>query len=277
MFFGQVEQAVLDDLAKGVIVHEVRNRHTTSQQTQCLLCDRITVCEGPIPVNDHKTSAGTKQPMNLTQQTYRDWVAGGITAINEALAGYDTIAGIVWDIRGNTGGAQELGIALMDSFGSAAGSYGNCYARVPESSPADFSPDAEYPLPYAVFVDDPLPSITFDGPQVLLTDGLAASAADWMAFAAARAGVPVLGNHSMGAFGYQTGASFVNRSIPAEADVHDGISLVVSGARCVNAAGDGIEGQTSTGTVVEFEPADLAAGIDTQLERAAAAVLEAGD
>ncbi len=281
-------------IREGDVLSVLRVDGTTAQITAGPRGENLLGCSDPLRREERHSAFSTYQradgvvvvilptlghhperpfPMNLTPSSYRDWVAAGITAINEALAGYDSIAGIVWDIRGNSGGAQELGIGLMDSFGDAAGSYGNCYGRLPASSPAAFSSSAEYPLPYAIFVDEPLPSISFTGPQVLLTDGLAASAADWMSFAAARAGIPVMGNHSMGSYGYQTGGSFVDRSLEPEADVHDGVSLFISGAHCVDAAGMEIEGLSSTDTVVEFEPSDLAAGIDTQLEQAAAALL----
>jgi hypothetical protein len=213
-------------------------------------------------------------PQEFTIANYRTWVAEGIELIRNDLLKYSDIKGLVWDIRGNGGGSQELGIALMgsDLLGSTEGAFANCYARVPASSPPAFKTDeVEYPFPYQAFADEPLPSVGFTGKQVLLVDGSAYSASDWMVYAAKKAGITIVGHASAGAYGYSTGDSYVTKHIAPADGVHAGILSYISGAKCVDTAtGEPMEGDAPIDVVVDFEPSDLAAGIDTQLEAAAA-------
>ncbi len=213
-------------------------------------------------------------PNPLTFQSYRDWNAQAIERINTDLAQYTNVTGRVWDIRGNSGGAQEYALGVVGALGASEGATGTCHARIPESDPPMFETAAEYPLPYQVFVDQPLPTINFSGAQAIVTDGLAVSAADWMTYFASQNDIVVVGHASAGSYGYQTGASFVARNIEPEPGVHGGVSSYISGARCVDtASGQAMEGVAPIDITVDFSPADLAAGVDTQLEAAVAAVL----
>ncbi|MDI1431936.1 S41 family peptidase [Polyangium sorediatum] len=213
-------------------------------------------------------------PQDFTVENYRTWVAEGIDLIRNELLKYSDIKGLVWDIRGNGGGSQELGIALIgsDLLGSTEGAFANCYARVPASDPPAFTTsEVEYPFPYQAFADEPLPSVGFTGKQVLLVDGTAYSAADWMVQAAKKAGVMIVGHASAGAYGYSTGDSYVTKHIAPAEGVHAGILSFISGAHCVDTAtGESMEGAAPIDVVVDFKASDLAAGIDTQLEAAAA-------
>ena len=215
-------------------------------------------------------------PVNFTVENYRTWVAEGVDLIRNDLAKYSDIKGLVWDIRGNGGGSQELGVALMgsDILGSTEGALAKCYARVPASDPPAFKTDeVEYPLPYQAFADNPLPSVGFTGKQILLVDGTAYSAGDWMVYAARKAGIQIVGHAAAGAYGYSTGDSYVTKLIAPVAGVHAGILSYISGAKCVDTAtGKLMEGDAPIDVVVDFKPSDLAAGIDTQLEAAAALV-----
>ncbi len=175
-------------------------------------------------------------PSPLTLQSYRDWNAEAVALINTDLAQYTNITGIVWDIRGNSGGSAEYGLGIIDAIGASEGATGTCHARVPESDPPEFGADAEYPFPYQIFVDQPMPTITFTGEQVIPTDGFAVSAADWMTYYASKKGIEIIGHASAGSYGYQTGPSFVARNIDPEDGVHRGVSSYISGARCVDTA-----------------------------------------
>ena len=151
-----------------------------------------------------------------------------------------------------------------------------CRARIPASSPPAFKADGvEYPFPYQAFADAPLPALGFSGKQAVVVDGTAISAGDWMVYAAKKKGFPIVGHASAGAYGYTTGGSYVAKPIAPVAGVHSGILSYISGAKCVDTAtNQPMEGNAPVDQVVDFKPADLAAGVDTQVEAAAALVLK---
>lgn len=217
-------------------------------------------------------------PNPFTVASYRDWVAEGVNLIKTELAKYSNVTGLVWDLRGNGGGSQELGVALIDPaiFGTSEGALAKCFRRIPASSPPAFETDSvEYPLPYQAFVDSPLPSVGYTGKQAVVVDGTAYSAGDWMVYAAKKKGIPIVGHASAGAYGYATGASYVDKHIAPVEGVHSGILSFISGAKCVDTAtGEPMEGTAPIDVVVDFKPEDLANGIDTQIEAAASIVLE---
>jgi hypothetical protein len=216
-------------------------------------------------------------PNPFTVASYRNWAAERIGMIQVELAKYTNVTGLVWDLRGNSGGSQELGVGLIDPaiLGTSEGAMAKCHARIPASSPPAFKTDSvEYPFPYQGFADAPLPAFGFTGKQAIVVDGTAVSAADWMVYAAKKKGIPIVGHGSAGAYGYGTGGSYVKKHIAPVPGVHAGILSYISGARCVDTAtNQPMEGNAPVDKVVDFKPADLAAGIDTQIEAAAALVL----
>jgi hypothetical protein len=128
---------------------------------------------------------------------------------------------------------------------------------------------SEYPFPYQIFADDPLPRIAFEGKTAVVTDGLAVSAGDWISYAARMKAVPVVGHASAGAYGYTDGASWVSKDVAATTH-HEQIISYISGAECVDAATQKpMEGDAPCDHPVDLDPKDLAAGVDTQLEAAA--------
>jgi C-terminal processing protease CtpA/Prc len=186
--------------------------------------------------------------------------------------------GVVWDLRGNTGGCQEWGAVLGGNsgtvMGTSEGAYAKCYARKVGSNPVAFDRTAvEYSLPFQAFVDKPLipMAVPAGAKQVVLTDGLSVSAADWAAYAAKKAGIKVVGHAAAGMFGYQTGASFTSVHYESLSNAYPYTFSSIAGSNCEDSAGP-MEGKTYIDTVVDFKPSDLAAGIDTQLEAAAAIV-----
>ena len=212
-------------------------------------------------------------PDALTLQSYRDWNSEAIEIINADLANYDNITGLVWDIRGNTGGSAEYSMGLLGSLGSVEGELGNCFPRVAESSPPEFGTDVEYPFPYQIFADQPLTTVSYSGPQVIVADEIATSAADWMLYRASVLGISIFGQAGTAAFGYARGGAYVDQSIePGDNTI--GVGIRVAGARCLDSEGIALEGRTFIDNAVEFSAADLAAGIDTQLEAAVASLLQ---
>ncbi len=215
-------------------------------------------------------------PSPLTLDSYRQWNAEAIELINADLEQYQDITGLIWDIRGNRGGSAEYGMGLIGSLGGAQGELGNCYGRIAETQPPEFSDTVEYPFPYQVFADQPLPEISFAGSKAVVVDGAAGSAADWMLYRASQAGVPIFGHDAASTYGYTVGPSYVNRSIEEDPDNHPYVLSYISGARCYDGDGELLEGRTFLDYSVDLDPQDLANGIDTQIE-AAAAHLIAGE
>ena len=217
-------------------------------------------------------------PTPLTAAGYVTWIRESIARVTTAINAFTGIRGLVYDLRGNNGGSPEYGMGLIARMPATEGGIGNCYARVPMSAPPGFNPTVEYPFPRAGIGGDSLPappisSLPASIRQAVVTDGNTYSAGDWMAWYARRNGVPVVGRPAAGAFGYQTGASYVDRTFPAPAGEHDAVLIYLSGAHCVDVAGAEMEGTSTVDTLVDFSGADLAAGVDTQLEAAAASVL----
>lgn len=219
-------------------------------------------------------------PPNMDTAAYAAWIAEGVQAIGDEVAAFDDdVTGLVYDLRGNVGGSAEFGMALLAQLTDVEGSIGNCFARTVGSDPVRYDDDVEYPFPYAALdgASMPAPPITrlpAGTKQAVLTDGLTYSAGDWMAYHAHQLGIDVVGTPAAGAFGYTVGGSFVIDPIVAANDEHLDIINFISGAHCVYGAdATSMEGNSVVDVEVTFDAADLAAGIDTQLEAAVDVVL----
>ncbi|HEY1099446.1 MAG TPA: S41 family peptidase, partial [Myxococcota bacterium] len=219
-------------------------------------------------------------PPNMDTAAYAAWIAEGVQAIGDEVAAFDDdVTGLIYDLRGNVGGSAEFGMALLAQLTDVEGSIGNCFARAVGSDPVRYDDDVEYPFPYAALdgASMPAPPITrlpAGTKQAVLTDGLTYSAGDWMAYHAHQLGIDVVGTPAAGAFGYTVGDSFVIDPIVAANDEHLDIINFISGAHCVYGAdATSMEGNSVVDVEVTFDAADLAAGIDTQLEAAVDVVL----
>lgn len=219
-------------------------------------------------------------PANMNTAAYATWIGEGVQAIGEEVSAFDDVTGLVYDLRGNVGGSAEFAMALLAQLTNVEGSVGNCFARTVGSNPVEYNDDVEYPFPYAALAGStlPPPPITLlpaGTKQAVVTDGLTYSAGDWMAYHAHQLGIDVVGTPAAGAFGYTVGASFVIDPIEAPAGEHAAIVNFISGAHCVYGSdATSMEGNSVVDSAVELVAADLAAGIDTQLEAAARAVLQ---
>ena len=216
-------------------------------------------------------------PSPLNVAAYTQWITESIELVTAAITAFEDVTGLVYDVRGNRGGAQEYAMALLAQLPATEGAIGNCYARVPMSSPPTFSDEAEYPFPYDFLAGDvlPPPPITALGNirQAVVTDGFSASATDWMAHYAQMHDIPVIGRPASGSYGYRVNSSCVVKDIaPVNANT-PGIYNYISGARCLDGAGMPLEGVSSVDVAVELNANDVANGVDTQLEAAAALVL----
>lgn len=175
---------------------------------------------------------------------------------------FDTVKhapAIIWDARGNEGGITPVGLAIVAGFSSArATELSYCQTRVAGSSPPSFDGPR-----YASYVVAPGGPFSYAGKVAIVTDGLAYSAGDYFPFAASQASnVAVVGSPTAGAFGGGAGPI----SIPGPPSL--GATFDPTG--CFRASdGAPLEASPPSPRVgVEYDPKDLAAGIDTVLERA---------
>ena len=110
--------------------------------------------------------------------------------------------------------------------------------------------------------------------EAIVADGLSVSAADWTLHRATQLGIPVFGHGGTGAYGYQTGASFVSLSLEPVEGEHFGVDSYISGARCLDSEGELIEGHAPVSVMLDYDPQDLADGVDTLVEAAVEDLLQ---
>jgi hypothetical protein len=198
-------------------------------------------------------------PANPTQADYDAFIAAYQAEIVKVFDTVKTAPGIIWDARGNTGGITAVGLAIVAGFPSAksvAISY--CRTRVASSSPIAYDPQR-----YATYAITPGGPFAYTGKVAVVTDGLAYSAGDYFPLAVAKgSNVPVIGSASAGAYGGGRAPISIDGPPPMNANYDP--------TACFDASTDlPLEGSPLPPKVaVELDPADLAAGRDTVLERA---------
>ena len=201
-------------------------------------------------------------PEEPTEDELEEFISGYLA---DVLAVFDTVRdapAIVWDVRGNGGGLVPVALAIVSGFPSARPTtvlY--CRRRIPDSSPPVFE---DRRFEYRVVPGGPF---AYDGEVAVLTDGLTYSAGDYFALATLRAtDALVVGAPSAAAWGGGEG-TIVVRGPPA-------VSVTFDPIACFDVATDApLEGDPPEPIlVVDYEPSDLAAGRDTVLERAVAAL-----
>jgi C-terminal processing protease CtpA/Prc len=170
---------------------------------------------------------------------------------------------MVWDARSNGGGITLVGLAIVAGMpGAQAMGISYCQSRIPGSNPPAFSSQS-----YAHYQVTPGGPFAYTGKVAVLIDGLDYSAADYFPYAVSQATSALLvGTPTAGAYG----ASSVEIEFAGPPWL--GASLDLN--RCVDATGAPLEGRAVEPHLqVEYDPADLAAGVDTVLEAAVAALL----
>jgi len=186
--------------------------------------------------------------------------------IGQIQTAFETVApqavGIIWDVRGNTGGASPVGFEIAAGMpGAVSVPIARCTTRIPDSDPvAYYHYGPNYDL-------QPTDTFAFDRPTAVLTDGTSISAADYFARAVA------LGTDAM-IFGRPTAGAYGGGGVGQLIDDERGYYLSFDPFRCNDIDGTPLETQSVQPHVeVDVEPADLAAGIDTIEETAAAWIL----
>jgi hypothetical protein len=170
--------------------------------------------------------------------------------------------GIVWDARGNIGGASPVGFSIVAGMlGARHVPIARCTTRIAGTDPIQYQqggPD------YDIVEDD---RIAVDLPAALLIDGLAISAADYFARAVRLAtDARIFGRPTAGAYGGGGGGGTL-------ADAPN-LFVAVDPFRCNDVDGAPLETvPTFPDERVDQRPEDLAVGRDTVLEAAATHLL----
>jgi C-terminal processing protease CtpA/Prc len=194
-----------------------------------------------------------------TEEELWEYVDNMIEKIRTEFAAVEPLAtGIIWDVRGNIGGASPVGFEIAAGMpGAASTPLARCTTRIPGTNPAEYwqmGPDY-----------DLTPSSTFATSKrtAVLTDGLTISAGDYFALAVR------LGTEAA-IFGRPTAGAFGGGGAWTHLDSEQKYFVAYDPYRCNDLTGEALEMRsTQPDTWVEYEPEDLAAGIDTVLETAA--------
>lgn len=217
--------------------------------------DGVAVIRLPSFFPFDKTIPNTNDPTVIQQ--FIDEYQAEIVSIFDTVK---TAPAIVWDARANIGGMTPVGLAIVSGFASARPTtISYCRYRVPRG---DLAPDR-----YAVYEITPGGPFAYAGKVAVVTDGMAYSAGDYFPYAVLKAtDVPVVGSSSAGAYG-ASGGELPVAGPPA-------LTAVFDANRCFDASNDQpLEGRPPAPTIaVDYDPADLAAGKDTLLEKAVEAL-----
>lgn len=195
----------------------------------------------------------------LTEEQVKEAIGAEFDKARDAKA-------IIWDVRGNPGGATFIALSIVAGMpGFARGTLARCAERTPGVLP--FAERAGSAFAFQMAADS---RFAFHGKVAVLIDGLTTSAGDYFALAAstmtgkkvALVGAPTSGAYGGVSQGYEFGATAPLRFT---SDV----------VRCTDPHGTPLERTAVEPTLrVELEPADLVAGRDTVIESAAALLLQ---
>lgn len=202
-------------------------------------------------------------PQNPTPEEIQALIDHMQQAVLTAFEQVSDAPAIVWDARSNGGGITPVGLAIVSGMpGAQAMEISYCQYRLPDTNPPAFSTQT-----YAHYQVTPGGPFAYTGNVAVLIDGLDYSAADYFPYAVSRAtDVLLVGTPTAGAYG----ASSINIEFAGPPWL--GVSLDAN--RCVDEQGQPLEGRAvEPGLEVEYDPADLANGIDTVLEAAVSALV----
>ena len=218
---------------------------------------------GVIQINTFGATADHPFPTPFTNASYATWVSQRVEQIGLEFDKVKAAPGLVWDLRSNSGGSQEVALAVVGGFAQSSGVLTNCYARIASSNPPTFSTTATWSFSVA-----PTSRLAYAGRVAVIIDGNTYSAGD-LAARAVREFAPtahIVGRPSAGAFGYGGNAEQIISGAP-------GVGATFDQMKCVSAGGQPLEGQSTQPTIpLEYDPASLAAGIDNVMEAAVTAV-----
>ncbi len=218
---------------------------------------------GIIRINTFGATTDHPFPTPFTNASYAQWVAQRIEQVGLEFDKVKNAPALVWDLRSNSGGSQEVAVAIVGGFATSSGVVMRCFQRFAETTPPQFEN-----VPTWEFSVSPTPRLAYSGRVAVVFDGMTYSAADVFARAvhdfaplARRVGRP-----TAGAFGYGGNAGTLITGAP-------GVLAAADQMQCQTPAGQPIEGQSTQPTLaVEYAPSALAAGHDNVLQAAIDAV-----
>ncbi len=209
----------------------------------------------------------TPFPEPFTTESYLQWVSDYIDRLAALMAEIPADAPIVWDARGNLGGSAEVPLAIVAGMpGAIRTQISEGYFRVEGTEPFEYG-DANATFSFSVPDDDRL---EHDAPTAVLVDAVTASAGDYFALGVKEYSDALLvGTPGTAMYGY---GGLPRMSIPGSViELRHRIDFLQ--ARDMD--GDPLEGHVVTPDIaVEYDPSDLANGVDTVLEAAVSALLE---
>jgi hypothetical protein len=206
-----------------------------------------------------------------TDEIYYQKVQEMLDRIAAVVAQVPDGAPIVWDIRGNSGGAAEVALGIVAGMpGAQTVEVSRGYLRIPDSDPPAWRDEPSALQSFTMTTGDDLAINHRDHPVAVLVDAKTTSAADYLAYAASEFSDALLvgPEGTAGSFGYGGAAYRV-----IEGPLFD-LSHRVDPLRVETPDGAFLE-RTSVvpDLVVPYDPVDVGNGVDTVLEAAAAALL----
>ncbi len=255
--------ARLEDDPVGWCVNPIEGGYSTFEAQLTMRPDGVAVIRVP-----HFGPSENPFPSPLTAESYYQWVSDYVDRLAEVMESIPADAPIIWDARSNSGGAAEVPLAIVAGMpGAVRTDVSEGYVRVEGTIPFEFQEEPTPTFSFEVPEDDRL---IHDAPTAVLVDSGTTSAADFFALGAKEysdailVGTPSTGNYGFGG----VGPSILTGSV---AELAHRIDFMQSR----DMDGNPLEGYVITpDIVVEYDPADLANGIDTVLEAAVDAVLE---
>lgn len=185
--------------------------------------------------------------------------------IDQAEAVFNDVApgapGLLFDIRGNSGGYSRVGFAIVEGMpGARSHHLATCRGRVPDTDPIAYTGELVYQL-------EPGDRFLYEGPVAVLADEHSVSASDYFALAMQQStDARLFGRATRGAFGGGAPTTSLDRT--------EDTVIYIDTARCDDAEGEPLE---TLGVMpdewIDLAPEDAAAGIDTVEEAAATWVL----
>ncbi len=207
-------------------------------------------------------------PNPFTEESYYQWVSDYVDRLAVAMASIPADAPIVWDARGNTGGSAEVPLTIVAGMpGAVRTLVSEGYIRMEGTFPFEYEDEPVSTFVFEVPEDDRL---VHDAPTAVLVDEASTSAADFFALGVKEYSDAILvGTAGTASYGYGGVAPSVITGSVAE------LAHRIDFMQCRDMDGAPLDGYVVTpDLVVEYDPTDLANGIDTVLEAAVDAVLE---
>lgn len=203
--------------------------------------------------------------------TYLREVQNFLDRVAAALAMVPADGAIIWDIRGNSGGAAEVALGIVAGMpGATTTEFSRAFPRIEETEPPEWETEQESQQSFTMTVTDELVTNHRDHAVAVLINSQTLSAGDVFAYAAKNyTDALVVGPEgTSGIFGFG-GRPFVTVE-GATIDLNHRIDPF----RVVTPSGEPLErASVEPDMLVPYSPEDLAAGRDTVLEAAAAALL----